>query len=363
MTAGAPLLIVASLAVAPAGTVAADTTTAPARTAAHDLDLPPPQCRPLIRGVLWWIHPKVDGPKLTETLDAMGAVGMNLLWLLGTMPLVDDPDDTLLERIYTEADRRGWRVLIETSWVPEWYGPWDIPKLKALESRRIPLIARRYAHHRSFFGWYINYEIYMEWGETSRKIRDLYGHIGRLVRAATPKAKLSISPFFLADKDHVRADFRYATPDAYGAWWAETLRGAGIDIVMLQDSGAVHAECVTPRTRAAFFAAMQRACRAAGAELWGNVEMVEHRADDWADYGRKLRAYHAAGTPYPWSFDMARNAAKLDLASRFTTNIVSWGWEFWNPVNPRHEVSNSAANYRTYQRYVEALRHRSTTRP
>lgn len=325
--------------------------------------LPPPQCRPLIRGVLWWIHPKTDGPHLERTLDAMGDVGMNLLWLLGTMPLADDPDDTLLERIFAQADRHGWRVIIETSWVHEWYARWDIPALMELERKRVERITRRYAHHPSFWGWYINYEIYMEWGEKSRKIRTLYNHIGRLTRGATPAAKLTISPFFLADKDHVRADFRYATPAEYGDWWTETIRQAGIDVVMLQDSGAVHCECVTTATRVAFFRAMQRACEAGGAQLWGNVETVEHRAKDWSEYGRRLRHHRKQGTKYPWSFDMRRNAMKLDLASRFSTNIVSWGWEFWNPVRPQNDVGDSIANYRAYADYYRGVLAYSTTKP
>jgi len=43
---------------------------------AEDLSkLPPPQCEPLIRGVLWWVHPTVDGPRVREIFDAMDAVG------------------------------------------------------------------------------------------------------------------------------------------------------------------------------------------------------------------------------------------------------------------------------------------------
>lgn len=129
--------------------------------AADAVGLPSPQCAPLIRGVLWWIDPKVDGPRLIEVLDAMEAVGMDVLWLFGTMELAADPDDRLLERIYAQADRRNWRVIIETSWVYEWYGPWNIAALKEIERKRVALITRRYAHHRSFFAWYINYEIYM----------------------------------------------------------------------------------------------------------------------------------------------------------------------------------------------------------
>ncbi len=325
----------------PAATFAADKTAA----------LPDPQCPPLVRGILWWINPKTDPPNVDKTIEAMDAVGMNLLWLLHTTPLVNDEQDSTLDRIFTQADRRGWKVIIETSCVHQWYGPWDIEKLKQINQEQIRTVTRRYAHHPSFFGWYINYEIYMEWDEKSDKIRDLYNAIGRMTREATPKAKLTISPFFLADKDKIRADFRYATPEEYGQWWEETIRQAGIDIVMLQDSGAEHCECVPQETRVAFFTAMQRACKANKAELWGNVETVEYRARDWQEYARILKQHRENKTELPWSFDMERNAWKLDLASRFSTNIVSWGWEFWNPVQPQDKVGNSLDNYKAYKAY------------
>ncbi len=331
------------------------------------LQLPGPQCEPVIRGVLWWLKPETDRRHLNRILDAMGHVGMDILWLLGTVPLADDPDDTLLERIFTQADRRGWRVIIETSCAHQWWVKWDVPALKEADRKHVETVTRRYGHHRSFYGWYINYEVYMEWGENSRKIRELYNHIGRLTRKAVPEAKLTISPFYLADKDQIRGSFRYATPREYGDWWTETIRQAGIRIVMLQDSGAVHCECVPPQTRAAFFAAMQRACRANHAELWGNVETVEHRARDWQEYARRGKQHRQAKTEYPWSFDMERNAKKLDLASRFCSHIVSWGWEFWNPIVPQAEVGDSVANYNAYARYYRGVSARkaatTTSRP
>lgn len=323
---------------------------APAR-AAEPWRPPERQCKPLIRAVLWYLNPKADAPQLDATLDVMQNVGMDMLWLLGAAPLANDPDDKSLEQIYTQADRRGLRVIIETSSNHRWFHEWDIPNLKEIERRNADVIARRYAHHPSFYAWYINYEIYMEWDDKSAKIRDLYSHIGRLTRNATPAARLTISPFYLADKDQIRGRFRYATPDEFGKWWTETIRQAGIDIVMLQDSGAVHCECVPTETRAAFFAAMQRACKVNGAELWGNVETVEHRAADWQQYAQRLKHYREKKTPYPWSFDMQRNTTKLDLASRFSTNIVTWGWEFWNPVRPQSEVGNSLDNYKAYETY------------
>ena len=47
---------------------------------------------------------------------------------------------------------------------------------------------------------------------------------------------VTISPFFLLDKDGLRG-FEYLAPSEYEEWWGTTLSETGIDILMLQDSG------------------------------------------------------------------------------------------------------------------------------
>ncbi|HSW47292.1 MAG TPA: DUF4434 domain-containing protein [Phycisphaerae bacterium] len=345
-----------------AGLALACTTAAYAQTSAsqpaaagNDLAaLPPPQCEPLVRGVLWWVDPAVDGPRVRQIVQAMADVGMNVLWIIGSNEFLTQADNPLLNRIFDEADRREWRVILATSTNGRWYFDWDIPALKKIEERNIRAMARMYAQRPSFFAWYINYEIYMEWGEKSERIRELYHCIGRLAREITPKAKLTISPFFLADKDQIRDKFRYADPEEYALWWAETLLHAGIGIVMLQDSSELHCRCVPAETRVAFFEAMQAACKAGGAELWGNVETVEVAAGDMTEYAAWLKRSRKSKTALPWTFDMTRNSFKLDLASRFSTNIVSWGWEYWNPVVPRSGAGDGKDNYAAYKEYFDS---------
>ena len=339
---------------AAAGPVTRPTPSLPATYPARIGDLPAPQCPPLIRGVLWDVVPDRDGPKVEAIIDAMAGVGMNLLWILGPNEFLTQAENPVLKRIFDEADHRGWRVILTTSSNGPWYIAWDIPALKKVEDRNILLMARMYGHRRSFFGWYINYEIYVQWDERGRQIRELYNHIGRLTRTATPKARLTISPFFLVDKDQVRDKFRYAPPAEYSAFWSETIRQAGINIVMLQDSSELHCACVDVPTRIAFFKAMQAACRTNHAELWGNVEAVEVASPDMADYARNIVEYRR----FPWSFNMTRNVFKLDLASRYSTNLVSWGWEFWNPILPQTKVGDSTDNYAAYKAYFEKIRRR-----
>jgi hypothetical protein len=330
-------------------TLAAGPATQPADLSA----LPPQQCAPVIRGVLWWVRPPYDLERIRAEMEAMAAVGMDLLWVFTNNDRLADPDNPALKLIYDEADRRQWRVIICTSAVAGWYVDWDIPKLKRIEERNIRAIAGLYGQRPSFWGWYINYEVYMEWGEKSYRIRELFHHIGRLTRELTPKARLTISPFYLVDRDGVRGRFRYADPEEYALWWAETIGHAGIQVVMLQDSSELHCRCVSTETRVAFFEAMQAACKANHeVELWGNVETVEHPAADIAEYARMLEM----SRKMPWTFDMSRNAFKLDLASRFCTNIVSWGWEYWNPVGPPDKVGANPDNYTAYKAYYRRMR-------
>lgn len=347
------LLVIYSL--ASASVLAGPSATAPAlpTTWPGDIDdVPAAQCEPLVRGVLWWVNPDRDGPNVREIVGAMADVGMNLVWIIGSNEFLTQEDNPLLKQVFDEADRRGWRVILATSSNGRWYYDWDIPALKTIEDHNIPLMARLYGRRPSFFGWYINYEIYTEWGERCHRIRELYNHIGALVRDVTPKARLTISPFYLVDRDQVRGKFRYADPEEYATFWAETIRQAGINVVMMQDSSELHCACVPVSTRIAFFEAMRAACTANNAELWGNVETVEIPSPDMADYARNIDAYRKD----PWSFDMARNALKLDLASRYSKNIVSWGWEFWNPIFPQTKVGDSKVNYAAYKAYYERMR-------
>ena len=52
---------------------------------------------------------------------------------------------------------------------------------------------------------------------------------------------------------------------------------------------------------------------------------------------------------------MRRNADKLDLASRFCTNLVTWGWEYWNPIAPQRGVGESIENYEAYRAYYRVI--------
>ncbi len=100
---------------------------------------------------------------------------------------------------------------------------------------------------------------------------------------AAPRKPVTLSPFFILDREKVFGDFRYATPEEYAQFWTGLIRRSGFDIIMLQDSGE-HFSYVTNEQRRPFFAAMQSACMAAGAGLWGNVETAEFECPSIEEY-------------------------------------------------------------------------------
>ena len=64
-----------------------------------------------------------------------------------------------LERIYTLADAREMKVIID---LPQggWYGKApNADDVIATVTRVARDLHRRYGHHASFYGWYLNYEI------------------------------------------------------------------------------------------------------------------------------------------------------------------------------------------------------------
>ena len=112
--------------------------------------------------------------------------------------------------------------------------------------------------------------------------RTLWGASSVTAKELDPEDVTTISPFFILDTEEWRG-FRYFQPEEYRVWWAESLRAGGIDILMLQDSGAEHQAFFTLEQRRPFLQAFADACREAGSEFWVNVETGQVRAKDWPD--------------------------------------------------------------------------------
>lgn len=289
-------------------------------------------------------------------LDDERRIGSRFLWLSHIAPALDDTHDDILRNIFDACHERNMGVIIETGHTPQWYVHCDLARERAEVRRVCRTLAERYGDHPAFYAWYLHYEIYMAWPDFGSHINAAY--IDELFPAAVEECKqalpgkpVSLSPFFILDRDKVFGDFRMAEPEEYRQYWSRLIRRSGMDIVMLQDSGE-HFSYVTMEQRRPFFAAMQSACREGGAKLWGNVETAEMVAESMEQYVALYgRTHHSQAKNIPWrNVPMDRLKEKLRLAAEYCENIVSWGYhQFGRPA------LGAAARewYEAYRQYYE----------
>ena len=277
-----------------------------------------------------------------------------------------NPD--LLEIIYSIADKKGMKVISDINMGGgDLYGKLD-PRMIADSMRRyINRYHARYGKHRSLWGWYLNHELNPV--KTSDKAQSAFWH--QVWKAAAdachqvkPGSQVTISPFFLLDKQSLRG-FEYLQPLEYEQWWAAALKAAGIDILMLQDSGAEHLGFFTMEDRRAFFQAFKNACTRAGSQFWLNVETGEVDAKNWQEALDMERAHQRK-----WIFTpIGRLKHKLNLAAEYGTGIVNWGYfPLMNPIEeagpwPSGEVDGQPISfagqqkaYNDYKAYYQQTR-------
>ena len=322
---------------------------------APELQAPRRRCRPVISGPLWWLDPQQSAQWGREgwqrELAEQQAIGFDLLWLANTPQALDHPGDPLGQVLDLCAERR-MQVMLDTGSTGRWYSPLDLGRELAVCGENVRRLGERYRGHPAFWGWYIPHEIYMAWDEWARYIDALYPALAERCRRAAPRP-VTVSPFFILDRTGVFGDFRYNEPDEYRRYWARLVRRAGLEVVMLQDSGE-HFSYVTNAERRPFFAAMQAACREGGAKLWGNVETAEFECPSLQEYERRYgRVHHSTVRDAPWRpVPIGRLAQKLELAAQFCERIVTWGYrEFCRPaLGPRAQRW-----YEDYRRYVRRM--------
>ena len=347
----------ASAAVAGIGalnTAAAGAETVPEQDAASSPRL---LCAPVTRGHL---RPYDHRFALAEgiagwrrELDDERRIGSRLLWLSHVAPALDDPAADTLKAVFDACAERDMGVIIETGHTPGWYIHRDLARERAEARRVCGLLAERYGEHPAFHAWYLHHEIYMAWDDFGAYIDDLFPALVEACREALPEKPVTLSPFFILDKDKVFGDFRYPEPEEYGEYWARLIRRSGLDIIMLQDSGE-HFSYVTMDQRRPFFKAMRRACDEAGAMLWGNVETAEMVVESIEAYvARYGRIHHSRAEGIPWrNVPLDRLEQKLRLAAEYCANIVSWGYyQFGRPVlGPEARTW-----YEAYRHYYERV--------
>ncbi len=319
------------------------------------------RCRPVISGPLWWYdryESKAWGISgWRDELDQQARLRFNLLWLCNAPSgLASDEDAEILVSLMDLCARRNVRVILDTGTSPSWYERLDLKSELQLCSFNVTRLAERFADHPAFFAWYIPHEIYVFEGIGASYIEKLYASLVEICKRAAEKP-VTVSPFFILDKDKVFGDFKYVEPRDYQRYWKALIRASGFDIVMLQDSGE-HFAYVTNEMRRPFFEAMYEACKSNGARFWGNVETAEYDCPSKEEFVRRYgRIHHSQAKGLSWRpVPIDRLKEKLELAAEYSEEIVTWGYrEFCRPALGETALS-WYEQYRAYVREATATR-------
>ncbi|MBR5035375.1 MAG: DUF4434 domain-containing protein [Bacteroidales bacterium] len=273
----------------------------------------------------------------------------------------------MLESIYSIADEFGMKVICDLNVGGGGLYPGDPGYIAALAGISTEAFAQAFGHHPSFWGWYLNNEINPlreSDAEQTRFWRTLWKDLTAKCHKVAPGSKVTIAPFFILDKYGKRNVWPYYEPEEYAAWWEKTLKETGIDVLMLQDSGAEHLSIFTLTDREPFFKATADACAAAGAEFWVDLESAQVFCKDWDEAVSMER-----GGTKDWRYvGLGWLKEKLNLAAKYGTNIVNWGYyPVMNPLAKNSgltatsidgypvNLSEANANYASYKEYVEDL--------
>lgn len=312
-----------------------------------------PKCLPTIAGPLWWYDPtlsaKWGGSGWRDQLDEQSRIGFSLLWLCNAPAALSSKEGVAaLESLLDLCARRKVRAIIDTGSTGMWYGNLDLPKELEVCGGFISRLGELFRGHPAFFAWYVPQEIYMCWGDMARYIDGLYpGLVERCKKAAD--LPVTVSPFFILDRDKVFGDFRFNEPEEYQRYWARLIRRSGLDVVMLQDSGE-HFSYVTNEMRRPFFEAMSAACREGGAKFWGNVETAEYVCPSKDEFVRLYgKIHHSQAKGLPWrAVPIDRLREKLGLAAEYSEEIVTWGYREFCQPSLGEDARRWYADYRGY---------------
>lgn len=324
---------------------------------------------PLMRGTLWWVRGdnmehQWQKSDFAEEIKLHRKIGFDILWIFNTPKLMADAienqqkgiDRDVIEMIFEIADEHNMLVIVD---LPNagWYGKSSKEDMIEITHRYISQFYKRYAEHKSFYGWYLNYEINplkpADVNE-SKFWRYVWKEIVAECHKVTPERVVTISPFFLLDKEELRG-FTYLEPKVYEQWWSVTLAETKIDILMLQDSGE-HLGFYTLEQREPFFVAFRRACKKAGTEFWVNVETGEEDINNWYEY---FHNQFNRKTPHEgWRFTpIERLEKKLHLAAKYGEGIINWGYYPYMTPNPIHgiKLEGQLQAYQDYKAYYKRI--------
>lgn len=169
----------------------------------------------------------------------------------------DDP----LEVVLTAADKYGIRFFISNDFFGEWTKSVFLmkdPEVNKLRIKAMNEVAGKYAHHKSFYGWYFPNETGIR-GHYDDFFIDYVNSSSAEAYRLTPKGKTLIAPYGTRD---VKADEKYV----------RQLEQLNVDFIAYQDEIGVQKTKI--EESGAYFEQLYKLHqKAAKAKLWADVEV------------------------------------------------------------------------------------------
>lgn len=175
----------------------------------------------------------------------------------------EDPLDVVL----TAADKYGIRFFVSNGFYGEWTNPAFLMSDKSVERLRLQAmneIAEKYAHHKSFYGWYYPNETGIR-GHYDDIFLDYVNSSSAEAGKLTPGKKTLIAPYGTRS---IAEDEKYV----------RQLEQLDVDFIAYQDEIGV--EKTTVEESGAFFERLYRMHKkAAKSKLWADVEVFRFEGD------------------------------------------------------------------------------------
>ncbi|MDR1724280.1 MAG: DUF4434 domain-containing protein [Tannerella sp.] len=256
-------------------------------------------------GARYWNEalPKFSCEQWATLIKEMYEAGMEYLVMLSVaydgktyypstlLPRHDFACDDPLETVLTAADECGVKFFVSNDYWDDWQQvakAMNDESIWTLREKGMEETARKYSHHRSFYGWYYPNESQVRQVFDDLSVRYI-NRCSQIARALTPNAYTMVAPY---GTQFFRYDERYI----------RQLEELDVDIIAYQDEVGV--EKTKAGEAGKYFEALYRMHVKAGkARLWADIELFQFEKEIYrspaiaAPFERVLRQM-ADVTPY-----------------------------------------------------------------
>ena len=300
-------------------------------------------CKPILDGILWNLGHSLFYEDFNYTasrerwiaeFDAMEELHLKKFMIFTGIPDALENQAAvgdILELIYSECDKRNMEVIISCGTTPQWYHVMQMPDESLKIKGWIAEIFRRYAHHSSFAGWYIDYEFSITEGKLGEMLFDLFRDTVIYCKEVTPDLPVVASPFFIPPTATAIMHPGHPDPHKYYEYWSKLIAYSHVDVISLQDNGAQHLSFFDTTLTEPYIAAVAEACKVNNCRFWGNVETGEFEIESAEAFTEKFgpdgNVNRPAGKDFWRPVPIERLQKKLEVMSKYSELNLSWGYQ------------------------------------